>query len=94
MIINGTKYQLNGHCLKAIGLMLLYVSPSKDGRGLGVQLTEGEAKEIEATFGINAGCVLHQAIAEAIGKTTGKSPEISYSYYDRIFDSISDTPWV
>lgn len=86
MNINGTYQSLEGKRFSDIGKLLQEASPTKDGAGLIVELTEEEEMVFEKNFGMKIGYAICEVVANAV-KATGGNPKLKYTYSNRIFET-------
>lgn len=84
--LNGNHVNFQGLTLAQIGEKLLDSSPSKDGRGIVLDLTLSEEDTFVEIGGFTVGRTIVTLIADLIEKRTGKKPQnLAYIYHNQSF---------
>ncbi len=84
MKIGGNVHSLEGLRFSEIGELLQKASPSKDGAGLVVELTEQEEEVFVSNFGMKVGMALCEVTVDAV-KAAGGDTKLQYRYSNLIF---------
>lgn len=86
--LNGQKVNFNNKNGHEIGEQLLEASPTGDGKGINLQLTESEQEIFEAIAEMRVGLYFASAIADAVEKKTGTKPtDLRYTYGNQVFST-------
>lgn len=84
--LNGTQVSFVGLTYREIGKLILRASPSGDGRGIVLELTEEEEITLGTKVGMMVGQCLADLVADAIETSTGRKPQgLGYRYEGRTF---------
>jgi len=85
--INGKRVDFTGLSFRQVGEKILEMgSPSGDGKGITLKLTEEEEAAFVQVGGLTVGYSIVDLVCDAVGKKTGTRPTgLHYTYADNVF---------